>query len=200
MTKVITRFFDSAAQAHAVKDELLYRRWFPQTIVRVFDDATGLADVLTEADVDAETARAYQTRMARGGGVVMVRAGYKPLGVAQITRDVCAQMGAADLGSLSEETFVKDPPYSGLSVLEDSPLFLTRRRDPTSTTYHMADWPIPLISRRKPFTGSLIPRNGHMANWPIPLLSTRKPYTESILARQARMANWPIPLLSTRNP
>lgn len=200
MTKVITRYFDSAARAQTVKDELVYRRWFPQNIVRIYNDAEGLTDALTEADVAADTAQAYQDRMSSGGAVLMVRAGYKPLGVAQITRDVMADMGAADMGKLSQEVFVKDPPPSPLSVLPDSPLFLTRRRDPSSTTYHMADWPIPLLSRRKPYTGSLIPRNGHMADWPIPLLSKREPYTESIFPRHARMANWLLPLLSTRKP
>ncbi|MEM8959038.1 MAG: PucR family transcriptional regulator [Pseudomonadota bacterium] len=200
MTQVITRYFDSAGQARSVMDELLYRRRFSQNIVRLFDQADGLAQALTEADVDPATAQAYQNRMGSGGAVVMVRAGYKPLGVARITRQVLADMGAADLGGLSEEVSVKDPPYTGLSVYPDSPLFLTRRHDPKSTTYHMADWPIPLISRRKPFTGSIIPRNGHMANWPIPLLSDRKPYTESMFPRHARMANFLLPLLSQRKP
>lgn len=200
MTQVITRYFDSAALARSVQDELLYRRRFSQNIVRLFDQADGLAEALTDADVEAKTAEAYQTRMGSGGAVVMVRAGYKPLGVARITREVMADMGAADMGRLSEETFVKDPPYSGRSVYEDHPLFLTRRRVPGSKTFHMADWPIPLISRRKPFTGSIIPRNGHMADFPIPLLSDRKPYTESMFPRHARMANFPIPLLSQRKP
>ena len=175
MTTVITRYFDSAAQARQVKNELVYRRRFPQNIVRLYDEAEGLAEALTDGDVALKTAQAYQDRIAGGGAVLMGRAGYKPLSVAQITRDVMAQMGAADLGGRSEEVYVKDPPYSTLSVLPGSPLMLTRLKDPTSTTYHMADWPIPLISRRKPFKESLIPRNGHMANWPIPLLSKRTP-------------------------
>ena len=200
MTKVITRYFDTAAQARAVRDELLYRKWFPQNIIRLFDQAGGLAGALEEADVDAATAAEYERRVAAGGAVLMVRAGYKPLGVAQITRDETAKMGAIELSGMIEEVEVKDPIYSPGSVLTDHPLVLTRRKDPSSTTFHMADWPIPLISRREPFRESLFPRHARMANFPIPLISRRKPFTGSIFSRHARMANFPLPLLSQRKP
>ena len=67
MTKVITRYFDSAAQAHSVQRELVYQQRFPQTIVHVFDDPDGLAGKLTSAHVEDATAKAYQDRMAKGG-------------------------------------------------------------------------------------------------------------------------------------
>ena len=37
-----------------------------------------------------------------------------------------------------------------------------------------------------------------MANFPIPLLSDRKPYTGSAIAPHARMANFPLPLIKRR--
>lgn len=89
----------------------------------------------------------------------------------------------------------------------------------------LLNFPIRLISRRKPFTGSVVPRHGRMAsvpfpllidgktgqnalipggprmaNFPIRLISHRKPFTGSIIGRHARMASFPIGLISRRQP
>ncbi|MEM7641470.1 MAG: PucR family transcriptional regulator [Pseudomonadota bacterium] len=201
MTTVITRYFDNAEQAVSVRRELVNQRRFPLNILRVYDDPDGLADRLIAADVPPEAAREYQSRMADGGAVLMVRARYKPLGGAGIAREVMAEMGAADLGDLPQEAVIKDVEKPGLSILTDHPHFLLRRRDPSSTNYHMADWPIPLISRRRPFNRSLLSSpHARMADWPIPLLSDRQPYSEMSFPRHKRMADWPIPLLSDRKP
>ena len=199
MTKVITRCFDSTTRAQAVKHELLVER-FPAGIIRLFDDANGLPDTLTAAHVDAATAKAYQERVAAGGAVVLVNAGYKPLGVAKTARDVMARHGAADMGDLVEEVFVKDKPCQSSSILESHPLFLSKKRDPANTNYHMADWPIPLISRRKPNTESLIRPHARMADFPIPLISNRKPRDDFAFPRHARMANLIFPLTIRRKP
>jgi hypothetical protein len=202
MTNVITRYFDDRTRARAVSHELVQRQRLSPKIVSLFDKADGLVETLTEDGVEEATARAYQERLANGGAVILVLAGYKPLGVAQITRDTMARMGASDMGGLTEEVWIKDRSRPNLSILDDHPHFLLRPRDPNSTTYHMADWPIPLISRRKPYDGMVIPRHGHMAAEPIPLLykdwmgEEYKPYTKSIFGRHARMANWPIGLLA----
>jgi hypothetical protein len=201
MTQVITRYFDSVEGALAARHELVYRRQFSWRIVHLYDDADGLADTLTAAQVEAATAQAYQDRVAAGGAVLLIEAGYKPLAVATTAREVTAQLGAVDMGDLVQEVEVEDRPVKTLSVLRDHPLMMTRQRDPLKTNFHMADWPIPLISRRKPATHSVFdPPHARMANWPIPLLSTRKPWTKSIFGRHARMANFPIPLLSKRKP
>lgn len=225
MTTVITRFFDSTAQALEVKRELRLLHQVSPRIMEIFDRPGTLVDALTAESVPADTARAYQARMASGGAVLVVRAGYKPLGVAKITRKTTALMGAVDMGGLTEEVDIKDVRKPLLSVLDDHPLMLSPRRDPDSTSYHMADWPIPLIRRRKhapdtlwtgnptltgwffplkddrkPYTGSIFAPHARMADWPLPLLSDRKPYTGSIVGRHARMANFPLPLISRRQP
>ncbi|MEM6578499.1 MAG: PucR family transcriptional regulator [Pseudomonadota bacterium] len=198
MTTVITRYFDSAAQAAAVRFELVNRRRFSVKILRLYDAAEGAEEKLVAADVDAQTAREYQNRLANGGAVLMVRAGYKPLGVAKTFRTLADEMGAADLGNILEETSVKDETESKLSVLDGQPLMLSRPRDPYSTNFHQADWPIGLINRRQPFTDSIFPRHARMASWPAPLLfrdfdgNRYQPYTDSIFPRHARMASWPI--------
>ena len=200
MTKLITRFFDDASQARAVRQELLNRQRFPPGIISFYDKADGLAATLTAAKIQAATAQAYEERMAKGGAVILVRAGYKPLSVAQITRDITASMGAASMAGLIQEVYVKDTTSPLLSVMSDHPLLLSRRKSPDDTSVHMADWPIPLISRRKPFSGSVFPRHARMAAWPFPLTNRHKPFKEMLFEPHARMANWPIPLLSDRKP
>ena len=170
MTKIITRYFESVHQAQDVYRELVNTRRFSPRILTLYTSADGLADKLISAKVIPETAKAYETHVATSGAVLLVRAGYKPLSVAQTTRDVTAEMGAADLGSLVEEVTVEDDPNYSLSILRDHPHILARPIDSTNPNTRMADWPIPLISRRKPFTGSVIERHGRMASWPIDLL------------------------------
>lgn len=130
----------------------------------------------------------------------MVRAGYRPLSVAKTTREITAAMGAADMGGLVEEVYVKDDRKPSLSVLEHHPTFLVRQRDPDDTSFHMTDWLMPLISRRKPFNEFVFPPRARMADWPISLISRRQPYTDSIFSRHSRMAVVPVPLLSSRKP
>ncbi|GEM_PF-552188 len=201
MTKIITRCYDSAEQARLVRHELIEMQKFSPRLVELHDSAEDLVATLTEDHVQKATAKAYEKHVARGGAVVLVRAGYRPLGVAQTTRDVAEAMHAIDMGDLVEEVYLKEgpDPLAG-KILLDHPRLLTRDRVPGSTTYHMADWPIPLISRRKPIRESIVPPHAHMANWPIPLISRRKPADNFAFPRHARMAAFPIPLISHRRP
>jgi hypothetical protein len=58
----------------------------------------------------AATAKEYEKQVKKGGAVVLVRAGYRPLGVAQTARDVAEEMGAIDLGDLVEEVYLNEGP------------------------------------------------------------------------------------------
>jgi len=196
MTKVITRLFESPEQALKVRRELVQQERLSVRIVHLYDTADGLSDTLTAAHVDAKTAKTYQERVGAGGAVLMVQAGYRPLAVATTTREVMARMGALDLSPLIEEVEVEDAPETRMSVLSGAPLMLSRERDPYATDFHMADWPIPLISRRKPFTYTVLPPHAKFAGWPLAHISKRKPYTGSIVGRHSRMASFPIPLIS----
>ncbi|MEO0666608.1 MAG: PucR family transcriptional regulator [Pseudomonadota bacterium] len=198
--KVITRYFDDADAARKARKEMLYVKGVSQRIVFLFEGGAGVEAQLTAAKVAPATAKAYADRLAKGGAVLLVNAGYKPLSVAQLSRDVTAQMGGTPIDGLTEEVEVKDKIPRGLNILRDHPLIMSRPRDPQSSNYYMANWPIPLINRKQPFTTSIFPPHSRMANWPIPLTNRRKPYTNSIFSRHARMANFPIPLLSKRKP
>ncbi|MEM6889237.1 MAG: PucR family transcriptional regulator [Pseudomonadota bacterium] len=199
MTTVITRFFDSASQARKLRRELLFAN-FPRQNVTVFGTAEGLVDTLKEMRVDAATAEAYEHRVARGGAVALVVVRYKPLGGAATARVMMAEMGATRLGNLPEEVFIKDPLEKPASVLAHHPHYLLADRDPESTTYHMANWPIPLISRRKPYSDTLLGRHARMAEWPLPLTARLKPRDEFAFPRHARMANLVLPLTIRRAP
>ncbi|MEM9710014.1 MAG: PucR family transcriptional regulator [Pseudomonadota bacterium] len=201
MTKIITRFFDDVSQANSAKFEMLYRQSFSPRIVGLYDYAQGLADDLSAAGVAPDAARAYEARMAAGGGaVLLVRADYKPLGVAKTARQTMARTGAVDIPGIVEEIYVKPRPKRALSILQDHPHMLKRTKERDRTTFHMADWPIPLISRRPPSTVSLLEPHARMAAFPWPLTIRREPYTGSIFSRHARMASFPIGLISRRKP
>ncbi len=170
MTHIITRYFDSAANLKAARHELFYRRRFQQKIMRTFEPSDGVEEALIAAKVAPETAKAYAEKLENGGAVLLVHAGFRPLGVAAITRDVTAEFGAPAIADLVEEVEVPDTRRPTLSVMRDHQHMLTRPGDKTDSTFHMADWPFGLISRRKPFTGSVVPRHGRMASKPIGLL------------------------------
>ena len=223
---VISRYFDDASKALNARYELVNVRKLSHKIVALHDSADGLVEKLTDANVDAGAARAYSDRMQNGGAVIVVQAEYKPLGVARITREVLDEMGAVAMPGVTEEVLHRGPPRKqSFRVLTDHPKFLTKERDPMSTNYHMADWPLPLIVRtsRKPigiirpharmadmfypltmeytpYTKSIFQRHARMADFPLPLISKRKPFTGSIFPRHARMANFPLPLISRRKP
>lgn len=200
MTKVITRYFDSVDAAKRARSEMVTAQQVSPRIMMLCD-APADVDALAAHGVQPATIETYKGRMAPGGAVLMVKAGFKPLGVARIARDTCALMGGVPLGGgVVEQIKTADDRKIGISVYTDHPLLLSRARNPESTNYHMANWPIPLISRRKPGTFSLIPQHGHMASWPVPLISRGKPFTFSLFESHARMANFPIPLISKRKP
>ena len=200
MTKIITRYFESLDAGRSVKRELTFAQGFSTRILRLFESTDGMVDALTSQGVEAATAEEYARRLSSGGAVLLVRAGYKPLCVAQITRDVTAEMGAADMGGLVEEVEVKDKRRPSISVLTDHRHIMSRPLDSSMQSTYMANWPIPLISRRKPFNGFVFEPHARMANFPIPLISRRKPSDNFAFPRHARMANFPIPLISRRKP
>ncbi|MEL6736761.1 MAG: recombinase family protein [Pseudomonadota bacterium] len=61
-----------------------------------------------------------------GGAVLLVRAGKRPLAVAKIVRNLVDDLGAADMGALTEEVTVADERRSTISVLTDHRHVLSR--------------------------------------------------------------------------
>ena len=200
MTQVITRYFASADRARMAKKDLVFINDVSPRIIDLYEDADTAAAHLLKDGVDPATIAAYKDELASGGAVVLVRAGFRPLGVAQTAREVLGALGPVDMGDLVEEVRIKDPAKPP-SVYTDHRLVMTRMREPGQTSYYMANWPIPLISRRKPYTGSLLQdQHGRMADVFWPLTVRVKPYSWSLFEDHQRMANWPIGLISKRKP
>ena len=173
MTQVLTRYFESASNCLDVKRTLQFEG-FPRKDMLIFTDPKGLAGVLVSENVDPETAAAYQERLKSGGAVFLAKATYRPLGAAKLTRKTLADMGPVNMVGLTEEVYVKDRPGRTASILNEHPLMLSRSKDRSPAGYYMADWPIPLISRRKPADAFLFPRHARMANWAIGVLLSGK--------------------------
>ena len=164
MTQVITRYFASADRARMAKKDLVFINDVSPRIIDLYEDADTAAAHLLKDGVDPATIAAYKDELASGGAVVLVRAGFRPLGVAQTAREVLGALGPVDMGDLVEEVRIKDPAKPP-SVYTDHRLVMTRMREPGQTSYYMANWPIPLISRRKPYTGSLLQdQHGRMSS------------------------------------
>jgi hypothetical protein len=200
MAKILTRYFETVSQAQMAIDELVYHRRVSERILQLCETSEALVSNLEDGSIGEATVAAYHKRLLKGGAVLIVRAGYKPLGVAQIVREVTSRMGAVNLGDLIEEAAIPNIKKSTNSILSDHPHMLTPAKSKNANKHYMANWPIPLISRREPFTGGIIEPHARMADFPIPLISRRKPFTGSIFPRHARMANFPIPLISRRKP
>ncbi|MEM7717743.1 MAG: PucR family transcriptional regulator [Pseudomonadota bacterium] len=200
MTQIITRYFPSIDRARAARKDMLFIKRFPPAIIHLYETTEGTADALDEYSVDPATRDAYLSRMASGGAVLLVRAGFRPLDVAQSTRDTMAELGAADMGDLIEEVKIKESHRHASSIDPDHALIMSNRRDPDPTNNFMANWPLPLISRRKPYTYALIEPHARMADVFWPLIIEGKPYTFSLFDDHQRMANFPIPLISKRKP
>jgi len=167
MTNIITRYFDSADQARSMVFELVHQRRVSPQIIDVFEASEGLVGKLTTIGVRPETAAAYDEKLSAGGAVLLVRAGIRPLAVAKIARTVADAMGAADMGTLNEEVIIEDGRSGSLSVMTDHLHMVSRPLSYQKKNYYMADWPIPLISRRKPILGATVQRKQSYASWPI---------------------------------
>lgn len=200
MTRIITRYFASIHNARAARKDMLFIKRFPPAIIRLFETIEGTAAVLDDYSVDPATRDAYLDRLSSGGAVLLVRAGFRPLDVAQSTRDTMAELGAADMGDLIEEVSIKEGRSHAPSIDPDHRLIMSNRRDPDPSNNFMANWPLPLISRRKPYTYTLLEPHGRMADVFWPLIVEGKPYTFSLFDDHQRMANWPVPLISKRKP
>ncbi|MEM7733784.1 MAG: PucR family transcriptional regulator [Pseudomonadota bacterium] len=198
MTTVITRYFESADQADAFRTELIKRQRVPANIITLYDDAGGLADTLTKSGVNSSAAAAYEQVASSGGVVAMVKAGYKPLGVAKIVRTAADDFGASPMVGEIEEVFVRDPAGARAhKILAGGPLMMTRPLNVPTGNYHMANWPIPLISRRpaSDLDLAIFPKHARMADFGLPLITRERPSVAPLIEPHQRMASWPIGLL-----
>lgn len=200
MATVISRLFSAEAGANKVA-KTFERARFPRRdthVVRMGEDHTvaSVTDAMVSLGVAEETARAYTSKMADGGAVFVVKATYKPLTAKTIARDILDAADTVDMGAVEEENWVKDEIEPMSSVLDDHPLFFTRVRETHERKGPVTAGIMPLLSKRKPHSSSVISGGKKMSFWPMPLLREGL-ITKPRLRKDGPVtARLPFPLLS----
>jgi hypothetical protein len=140
----------------------------------------------------------------QGDALLVVRATYKPLGAARITRDDHGETKARSRRRRGRRPLLPDGPDHAPSVLKDHPHMLSLDLDfgeykggPVS-----AEFGIPLLTRGHRNRPLRVSRGGgHMSKWfwPMPLV-TRKRKANSAISGGRYMSKlfWPMPLLSRK--
>ncbi len=198
MTVVITRLFASEASAQAAADKL-YDKGLPRRALSVISAGDRLTDRMTAAKVFADDFAIFEERLNAGDSLLVVRATYKPLGAAQITRDTLADMETVEGISFAPEHYVKDPIDTN-SVLTEHPKFLSLPY--ASGGLSGPPWTrrmgFPVLTKRKD-RKSVIAGGRHMSKafWPMPLVS-KKERKKSVMDSDRRISKtfWPMPLVS----
>ncbi len=128
MTTIITRLYPNSAAAQAVAAALLQEGHSEDTIdVIAHDGASDLIDRLRAARVGPHNAAAYAPHIANGNALLVVRAGFNPVGAARNAMKITARHPSIDLGLADQDEDVReDPdPAQHSSVLTDHPLFMS---------------------------------------------------------------------------
>lgn len=205
MTTVITRLYADERTANMVAQRL---RWegLPARAVEVIagagSDRPSLEVRMSRARVHESAVSAYADRMADGSALLVVRATYKPLGAARITREVTARSKPVEVHGVVDDHFVPDGPDHAPSVLKDHPRFLTLDLDfgeykprPISEEFG-----IPLLTRGHRNRPLHVFRGGkHVSRlfWPMPLVTSKRKVNSAISGgRHMSKLFWPMPLLS----
>jgi len=198
MTTIITRVFPDAAEAESAVRRLTLRG-LPRQDRHIITQSGDVKGALTQAQVHKSAVTPYASLIAKGHAVLVVHAGFKPLGVARITRDVLAKFDTIDAGAAAvEEHKLAWQPDHAPSVLKDHPLFLTLPDMPMPGRIS-SSFGMPLLKEHKD-KGSLS-KSGKPASrffWPMPLL-TKKSRSSSVFSGGRHMSKlfWPQRLVST---
>lgn len=198
MTKIITRVFPDEAQAQMAVDRLKLK-FLPKRDCRIITGGASAEEQLQRAQVHESAIAPYAKHLAAGHAVVVVRAGYKPLQAAKITREILSKFETIDVPGAVEETNAPWTPDRSPSILKDHPLFLTNSN--VETPGRISDGlGLPPLTARKT-KHSVMPGHKRVSRmfWPMPLLKTDRSATSAISGgRYMSRAFWPMKLLSTK--
>lgn len=201
MTTIITRLMSDPTEAHRAADRLMFRG-VPKRAIDVIVAGGDVAAQMTRAQVHESGVEKYQAGLSAGNAVIAVRTTYKPLGAAQLTRDILDKHNTIDVSGVDEDFFVPSTPDTSPSVLKDHPRFLTMPADlddlaPRGT---ISDAFMPLLkSHRAKRSVMSPPRRVSRSFWPMALV-TKKQRSSSVFSGGRYMSKmfWPMPLTTNK--
>ncbi|MEY1554620.1 hypothetical protein AB3Y40_03210 [Yoonia sp. R2331] len=198
MTTIITRLMPDQATAESAVDRLLFKG-VPKRACDVITAGEDAAQRMERATVHPSAIDAYGKALAAGLAVVVVRTTYKPLGAAQLTRDILDGRGALDAGAVTDDYFAPSQPDKSPSILKDHPHILSLPV-PGPKGPITPEFGVPLLkahrSKRSVMAGG---RRMSRAFWPMKLISTKTRKSSVISGgRYMSRAFWPQKLLSTK--
>jgi hypothetical protein len=166
MTTIITRLYADQAAAQAVADVLAKRG---HEDVHVFTDGT---DAARAAGVPGDAAAAYARHMAKGNALLVVRAGFNPVGAARDAIRTLAAHPGIDAGLRSEEHYIReDAVLTGGYVLDDHPHMFLRKDSLGEGRHFSRAFGLPMLRHRGTIMTSTSRSHGHMI--PMKLLSQK---------------------------
>lgn len=181
MTTIVTRLFRDAETAHGVA-AALRGVGVPAGDIEVLAGADATAARMEAARVNPASAAAYAARCAEGPALVVVRAGFQPIGCAAKAMQLMDSRQPVPSGVANENEYIRESPrselFARLSILADHALMFGRDGGRTRGTMSEA-FRIPILSNRVPNPGLV---SGFMSTRIVPmaLLSQRKNIASAI--------------------
>lgn len=197
MTQVITRLFADAEGAQSAYDRLRFKGVPAREmdVITAGDEATAEMEA---ARVHPSAMDGYGKGLASGGAVLVVRATYRPLGAAKLTRDILAKRDTIDVPGVEDDFFAPTPIEKRLSILTEHPHILTVDGIPQPRGNITGQFGMKMLTGRKP-KDNLMAHDKRMSRmfWPMPLLSTKQRKSSVYSGgRHMSQAFWPMPLVS----
>lgn len=173
MTTIITRLYPDAVTAQAVVAALLGYGHDQDTIdVIVKDGASDLMDRMRTSRVGPDAAATYTKHMVgNNNALLVVRAGYNPVGAARNAIKVAARYGSVDVGLDDENQYVREDADTSrnLSLMAGHPLLMSNPHQTPSHGHIMGNNPISAPREGR----SAMAGGGFMSRyfWPMRLVS-----------------------------
>jgi hypothetical protein len=182
MTTIITRLYPNTAAAQAVVNALLESGHDQDTIdVIARDGASNAMDRMRHARVGAAAAAAYADHIGTGRALLVVRAGFNPIGAARNAMKITAKYPSIDVGLHDENEYIREDPDPSMrnSVMRGHPLFMTNPHRPAFHGHILGSNPIlPPREKRSAIAGGAFMSTKF---WPMRLVSeTAKEGTSAI--------------------
>lgn len=181
MTTIITRLYPDLATAQRVVTALAANGHEPTTFDIITKGAGDSAEArMAAARVPKASAAAYAPGIAKGAALVVVQAGFAPLGAARDAIKVVNRTPSIDVGIEDEDFYIREQPKVELSgkVMRGTVFFMSNPHRALSHGHVLGSNP---ILPSKPRT-SAIPGGAYMSRmfWPMKLVSTGRQANSAI--------------------